>query len=280
MDSENRPITAAEELMRRSQFKVLISRRVDLKTVGWDLDLCSPFWRLYVNDRSGAFLKVGQKRVNLSGGKLWLVPAWLRFQTGFHGRISQDYVHFQFTGLPSGLLPRFFQAPIELENQPALAALMEKWRSGFAEAPDFSHLCWAGALIHAAVAAAISDWSEVEQGDYLRWVTASSDIQPALERIEDRFAEPPRNRDLARLCHFSEDHFIRKFRKILGMTPAEYGRERRVAIAAEWLTETNRTLEDIAESAGFTDRFHLSRILKARLGLPPAAYRRMHRLET
>ncbi len=77
----------------------------------------------------------------------------------------------------------------------------------------------------------------------------------------------------------SEDHFIRRFRALMGVTPAEFGRRHRVALAAEWLTGSRRTIEDIAEAAGFSDRSHFSRVFRQHLGVTPAEHRGMHKLE-
>jgi transcriptional regulator GlxA family with amidase domain len=57
-------------------------------------------------------------------------------------------------------------------------------------------------------------------------------IRPALDAIEASLADPPSNEDLAALCGISPNQLIRRFNNALGMTPARYGLERRVAIAA------------------------------------------------
>ena len=155
--------------------------------------------------------------------------------------------------------------------------MCRRWRAGFEAEPAFAGLSWAAALAYAAVAAATGGLSAAEQRACFDSLTAFSPIGPALECIDGRLARPPANPELAQLCHFSTDRFIRQFRRIVGMTPARYGVERRVTLAARELTATSRTIEEIADAVGFTDRFHFSRVFKARLGLPPVAYRRLHR---
>lgn len=265
--------------MWHSRIQILVSRRVPLTSVPWDLDLCSPFWRIYVNDRSGAIITHHEKDIPLKAGEIWIIPAWVRFQTRCDRAVTQDYIHFHFAGMPSHLLQQVFNRPLSLKDMTSLAAVITPWREGFSSEASFSHLCWAGAVVHAVMALALAEWNRDREDDYWKILTETQEIQAALDHIEKNPAPPPTNSELSRLCGWSEDHFIRKFRDILGMTPAEYGREHRVALAAEWLSGTSRTMEDIAEATGFTDRFHFSRVFRARFGMPPARYRRMHRME-
>jgi len=259
---------------------VLESRRVNLARQGWTFDLWSPFWRLYVNDRSGAYVEHAGRRLDLAPGRLWLIPAWVHFRTGLRGRVVQDYVHFTFTGFPAVLMNQHFDRPISLRTAKVPAPLIARWRGTIADAASFARLSHAYALAHAATAVLLSGWGRREWEICDRWRLQTGAIRPALERLENSLAHPPGNAELSRACGLSEDHFIRKFRRLAGITPAEYGRRHRVARAAEWLTGTSRTLEDIAEAAGFVDRFHFSRIFKSRFDLTPIAYRRRHRLET
>jgi len=270
--------TSAENLIKKLRIAVLESRTVILGE-DWDLDLCSSFWRLYVNKRSGANLCYRGVQRPLLAGEIWLIPAWVRFQTKRSREVRQDYLHFDVRGLPPVFFRRIFDRPTLLQADPVLIALGRRWREGLEGKADFAHLCWAAALAQAAFASALSGWVEASPGRQLPGQEESERIFPAMERIESGMSQPPTNRELARLCGASEDYFIRQFRRFCGVTPSRYGRERRLAVAAEWLTTTDRSLEDIAEAAGFTDRFHFSRVFKVRFDQSPAAYRRMHRRE-
>jgi AraC-like DNA-binding protein len=251
---------------------------MDLAQLDWQLDLCSPFWRIYVNDRSGAYIEHEGKRLPLAAKQVWIVPAWVRFQTGYRGRIVQDYLHFTFGGF-SPVLMRRFNRPIHLKTAAPIQGLVDQWRHGIADRDSFSHLCSAGALAHACMALLLSEWTNADLADCRRWIAQTSEIQPALEQMETAMASPSGNAELGRLCGMSEDHFIRRFGALMGVTPAEYGRRHRVALAAEWLTGTRRTIDEIAEASGFSDRSHFSRVFRQQLGVTPAAYRRMHKLE-
>jgi AraC-like DNA-binding protein len=277
VDIGDTPASPWEKALLRLQIQLAVSRRFQIDQ-NWCYDLQSPFWRLYVNNRSGAFITHAGRRLLLKPNKLYIIPSWVRFQSGATRTLIQDYLHFYVTGFPPTLLRRFFDRPLLLARDSVLDGLRVRWQNGFRSDPAFGQLGWATALAYAAVATATSKLSDAAQKAYFRCLTEFSPISPALECINQRLSQPPANPELARLCHLSTDRFIRKFHCIVGMTPAQYGLERRIAVAAQWLTATSRTLEEIADASGFTDRFHFSRVFKGRLGLPPVAYRRLHRM--
>ena len=272
------PAGPVEEILRRSRIDLAISRRQPID-LSWHYDLQSPFWRLYVNNRSGASIIHAGRRLSLRPDRLYVIPAWVHFQTETVRPLTQDFIHFYVTGFPPSLLRQVFDQPRRLSSDPALDSLSRRWRHGFREPPSFATLGWASALAQAAVAFVMENLPAAGREACFRSLTDASEIGPALESIDRNLSHPPVNAALARLCGLSVDHFIRRFRHLVGLTPAQYGLERRVSLAAQWLTASPRSVDQIAEEAGFTDRFHFSRVFKARLGLPPAAYRRMHRME-
>jgi transcriptional regulator GlxA family with amidase domain len=99
-------------------------------------------------------------------------------------------------------------------------------------------------------------------------------VLPAVQHIQDNLARPISNSELAAICSMSEDHFIRRFRGAVGLSPARYILKRRVAFAARQLLSTTLTIEQIAEASGFGDRVYFSRVFARETGRPPAAYRR------
>jgi AraC-like DNA-binding protein len=271
------PARPWEDALRQVQVQVALSRRLKIDT-SWRYDLQSPFWRLYVVDKPGAFVTYAGNKLALHSGRIHLIPAWVRFQSLAMRAMTQNYMHFYVTGFPSTLLRQLFNHPLLLDREPVLDGLYRRWRDGLNASSGFTELGWASSLAYAAVATAAAKLPEADQRVFSNSWQDFSPIGPALECIDRRLSRPPANPELARLCHLSTDRFIRKFHVIVGMTPARYGLERRVALAAQSLTATSRTIEEIADASGFTDRFHFSRAFKARLGLAPVAYRRLHRI--
>lgn len=262
------------ELFRRVALSITVSQSVELSS--WNLDLRSPFWRLYVNRRPGAALIHEGKRLPLRPGTVCLIPAWVRFQTVAARGVVQEFLHFHVTGLPPRMPQGGFDRPVQFALGP-LQPLYQAWHRGFMDGQGLAEVGWAYALAHATLARSVGTLSSEDRTFLQGWFGDSDGLRPALDLLDQRLAEPPRNRELATLCGMSADHFIRRFRRVVGMTPARYGIARRIAVAANWLVGTAWKIDAVADAAGFTDRFHFSHAFKARTGLSPAAYRKAHR---
>ncbi len=275
MKDEPHPNLRREELLRSIQFHPLLTRRDRLTPSKWAFSLCNPFWRIYVNEDPGARVIHNDRALPLRPGMLYVLPGWVAFQTETSRPIVQNYIHFDVTGFPPSLLRQVFAGPITMPASSLLADLQATWLEGQKKEsiPGLLQFIVAGALVHVVMAALLAGLNREDEQACFRWIDESGEIGPALHGIETCLRPPPNNNQLAALCHLSKSHFIRRFHRTVGMTPAEYGRDRRIAIAARLLHNENLTIDEIAESTGFSDRFHFSRAFKARLGISPAKYR-------
>ena len=67
--------------------------------------------------------------------------------------------------------------------------------------------------------------------------------------------------------------FRAAFAETVGSTPRRYLEERRIEHAARALVETEQTIAQIAQSVGYSDPYHFSRVFKRVMGMPPKQYR-------
>jgi AraC-like DNA-binding protein len=72
-------------------------------------------------------------------------------------------------------------------------------------------------------------------------------------------------------------HFARTFRRVWGVTPAEYVRRLRLESACGALVETDQPIADIALDCGYSSQAHFTRAFGAHIGETPGAYRRARR---
>ena len=272
----------ADALLGAVRLDVIIARGEALGAA-WAYDLCSPFWRLYVNRQAGAELELDQRRMPLRAGRAYLLPAGLRFRTRLAKGVRevwQDYIHFEVRGIPPALLRKLFPAPVELPPAPELDALLATWRAGLGAdgtpPADLGQRLRSMALVHAAFALGCAQATVAGRTAWASWLTLPPTVAPALRRIEERPDQPAGNSELARACGLGTRQFLRRFGEAVGLSPARYALERRVALAADALARTDEPVDQIAARLGFSDRFHFSKAFRARVGLPPAAYRRMH----
>ncbi|WP_312511528.1 AraC family transcriptional regulator [Massilia sp.] len=69
-------------------------------------------------------------------------------------------------------------------------------------------------------------------------------------------------------------HLARVFRDLLGCSPGELLRWRRIERACTTLRQPGRSVADIALEAGFVDQSHMTHAFRQRFGMPPGVLRR------
>ncbi|MBY0440138.1 MAG: helix-turn-helix transcriptional regulator, partial [Burkholderiales bacterium] len=78
---------------------------------------------------------------------------------------------------------------------------------------------------------------------------------------------------LAARAGLSRTVLAERFRSAMGETPLAYLRTVRMQKAVRLLSETSRTLEQVAREVGYQDAFGFSRAFKRSTGLAPRAFR-------
>lgn len=95
----------------------------------------------------------------------------------------------------------------------------------------------------------------------------------SIEFIEQNMFEPVDVHDIARASHYSTYHFCRIFRSLVGDTPKEYLRKRRLTIAAERLAQGETSILDIALDCQFESHASFTRSFKQLFKVTPEQYR-------
>lgn len=270
-----------EVRLQQFHIQVLATCRTEISPESWNHHLQSPFWRVYRFSKSGASIVWDGGQLAMAPGRIILIPAWVRFATATTRTMDHEHVHFEVHGLLPGWLKQAFFSPLVLPASPALSALVGGWLAELDQADrhPFPGFIWAGALAQAALVMGAEVLPARARERLYQWITTDPLLQPAVEALESRPTDPLRNAEMASICGMGSRQFMRRFKKTTGLTPGQFRLERRILTTARWLVEGNRTIEDIAEAAGFTDRFHFSRTFKSRLGVSPAAYRAEHQAE-
>jgi AraC-like DNA-binding protein len=240
----------------------------------------SSFWRFYMNSRDGAALELENGIYPLRAGQLYFVPAGVYFHCRSDAPFEHFYAHFDVIGVPGLALRELFSQPIEVPQREDLRATTRVLADDIADgaALDLPRQCVTKALLYNGIAAYLQELGD-EKRNWLRHLSAAhGPMLPALHYIEENLAERLTNADLARLCHLSEDHFIRRFRECVGQSPLQYVLERRVTLAAQRLLFTDQSIDQIALATGFGNRFYFSRVFARHTGVSPAAYRKTSRV--
>ncbi len=234
-----------------------------------------PFWRLYANDAPGAEIELADGEiVPLDPGSIWLLPAGLTFSSRTNQDVGHVWIHFDPVGLSPGGLRQLAARPIAISNDVLVGNSCTALRDVATSTSihDVELRCLAKSLGYLAFS---RWWRGLDQAATNRLLLATSDpeLAPALLRIDSDVAAPLYNESLARSCKLSISTFVRRFHAAVGISPAQYILERRIAMAAELLLMGRLNIDAVAEAVGFSDRFYFSRVFTKRMQCTPAAYR-------
>ena len=123
------------------------------------------------------------------------------------------------------------------------------------------------ALLNTMMSAALDNESDVQKKDY------SEDIEKVLDFIKEKYREQITLDDMIKDIHISKYHFIRLFRRVMGVTPYHYLTTFRINEAKILLCTTDRNIAEIAFACGFQDASQFIRHFKNYVGMKPFQYR-------
>ena len=101
----------------------------------------------------------------------------------------------------------------------------------------------------------------------------SERMNAAIDYIEDNLADEIDFNDAAKKACCSLFHFQRMFMVIIGVTPSEYARRRRLTLAARELTSANAKVIDLALKYGYDSPDSFTRAFRNVHGITPQAAR-------
>jgi transcriptional regulator GlxA family with amidase domain len=102
-------------------------------------------------------------------------------------------------------------------------------------------------------------------------------LRRAIRLMQDRLADPPRIDALAAQLDLSRRQLERIFLDETGQSPSAYCRQLRLTQGRWLLSETDRSVTDIALACGFADASHFARATKAAFGVTPEGLRAIAR---
>ncbi len=99
-------------------------------------------------------------------------------------------------------------------------------------------------------------------------------LRRARDLMNDEFKSSPDLKRIANVAGVHPSHLARTFRKKYGCTVGEYLRQLRLKEAMKDLNQSEKSLLQISQDAGFYDQSHFVRCFKKQTGMTPAQYRR------
>lgn len=97
-------------------------------------------------------------------------------------------------------------------------------------------------------------------------------LKLVLEYIGEHYAEELTIPQLSRLCFFSEYHFMRFFKKYIGISCLEYIKNLRLEKAASRLAQGGLSVLEVSLSCGFSNLSYFYREFKKKYGMTPKKF--------
>lgn len=227
-------------------------------------DMRAPFWRLFWHDRPGAYLQLGGRRRPIPARRFVLIPPHTALSCGNTAGFGQLFLHFRLEPGLAGHGDRLYFA----KPDAALDRLARSLRQALqADTTTLDVSLRAQALLSLTLLTVPeTDWAP-------RWEDPR--ITAAAAAIRAAYPRKTANAALARQAGLHPGAFIRLFRETTGHTPGEYLANLRFEEACVLLHSSELSIDEVAAKTGFADRGHFSRRFAARIGIPPARYRKL-----
>ena len=130
-------------------------------------------------------------------------------------------------------------------------------------------------LLDVVLVASLRAWFSRAGARTPGWYAAQSDrcVGPVLRLMQHHPERAWTLTELARAAGMSRAGLARRFTQLVGEPPITFLTGWRLALAADLLTETDSTLEQIARQVGYGDAFALSTAFRRERGMSPRQYR-------
>jgi AraC-like DNA-binding protein len=100
-------------------------------------------------------------------------------------------------------------------------------------------------------------------------------ISEAIRFAEQGISRRPTNAELAGVAGMSIYQLDRRMRRVFGLTTGQWVLKTRISHASRGLIETDTSVADIAQEAGYADQSAFTRQFRRSTGLSPTEYRRL-----
>jgi len=220
-----------------------------------------PCWRLYWNDRPGAWVELGGRH-ELGPDHLVVIPPYATADLCMGAPVRHLYLCFALAPPQSFARRRAWRFPID-EALRSLASLVCEAVMENKRTPGLP-MQMMELVAHALASIPDDQWEEP---------TIDPRIHDVLLLIERALAEPLSNERLASTVHLTANSFARLFRQSVGTSPRQYILGRRLALAAQRLLSADRSIEQVAADCGFCDRYYFTRMFTQAHGMSPVRFR-------
>lgn len=254
-------------------------------------DIISPFTRIYLITEGCGSLIIGNHKIQLESGNLYLIPSFTACTYHFGAGLSHYYIHLSIDQ-PNGLSPyslysvinkveaheldsKLFQRlvqinpDIQLPHHHPNVYQTKLWLNKKVVYTSASHYLETAGIIKQLFSRFLEPCQSQVMTSMLKY-----NIQPILLHIQNNLGRDICVNELADIACLSKDHFSRVFKSITGMAPCDYIIRKRIERAQFLLLTTEMGQKEIIGETGFRSASYFSRIFKKITTYTPERYRK------
>ncbi len=252
------------------------------------------FFEVNIITRGSGMHYIEENKVPATVGDVFIIPPLVNhgYAGGegfdvFHVLISKRFMEKNVSDL--GPLPSFYTlfeaeprmrqsigTPLYLslsgEQFEKISALLEKMKR-YKNKSDITDALILENMTMVLIALLCRTYTENESNHGTPYARADADFMKSLAYIEERYFEKITVSTLAEIARLSRSAYIRKFKEICKMPPAEYITKRRLDAAELLLKNSSLSIARVAEHTGFYDTAHFTKTFIAKRGISPSAVR-------
>jgi len=254
-------------------------------------DIISPFTRIYLITEGNGSLIIGNQKIPLEAGNLYLIPSFTACTYHFGAGLTHYYIHLSIDQ-PNGLSPFSLYS---IQNKVEAHELDSKLFQRMVQInPDlqlphhhpnvYQTKLWLNKKVifhsvsqHLETIGILKQlFSRFLESGQSHTITSmlKYNIQPVLIHIQTNLKHDIHVNELAGMACLSKDHFSKVFKSITGMAPCDYMIRKRIERAQFLLLTTELNQKEIIEETGFKSASYFSRIFKKITTYTPEKYRK------
>jgi AraC-like DNA-binding protein len=254
-------------------------------------NISSPYFRIYLVEGGHAEMVISDQTYSLTPHHLYLIPPFTLHSDHNNTHFSLYYLHvYEEQGQRTSLFDQLtfpFEVPASeldfllmkrlLKINPDKALLLydpktyDNTTTLFKSIADNVYL---SLPVHTETSGILwqlfSRFLEYAESHEL---SQDSRILTVLRHIREHIDKKITINQLSSLCYLSDDHFIRLFRKEMGLTPIDYINQKKVEKAQLMLVVNKLPIKDIACALSFENTSYFNRLFKKLVGRTPSEYR-------